>query len=173
MPGSHGRVHAGRSESSARVLLAGRFAQPGCLDRSFIEALIGDEHDVLPEPAALRPADRGRLPTNAADLVVVDLSGTVSAVLELIAHLRLAVDNPGVPLLGVMPDDIDPRHELYLAAVVDETVAHEHMAERLPCLVRSARQDPVGDASGGSGEPGRETSAWSWADACRCPPTRH
>ena len=127
----------------ARILLAGRFARPGCLDRDLIEALIGDEHDILPEPAGMpKPAGRSVLAArDGADLVVVDLSGSVAAVLELVARLRLASDGAQVPLLGVMPSGIDARSEIYLAAVVDETVSHAQMAERLPSAVRRATRD--------------------------------
>ncbi len=119
-----------------RIMLAGRFARPGCLDRSLIEALIGEEHDVLPEPAGLS-ASRA---SDGADLVVVDLSGSVASVLALVAQLR-AVDDPQVPLLGVMPSGIDARSESYLAAVVDETVSHAQMVERLLSAVRRATRD--------------------------------
>ncbi|WP_428374753.1 hypothetical protein [Lichenicoccus sp.] len=126
----------GAADLPARVLLAGQFARPGCLDRTLIEALIGAEHDVLPEPAGLAPASLGN--DGAADVVVVDLSGSVASVLALVAQLRVAVDAAQVPLLGVMPSGIDPRSAIYLAAVVDETVSHAQMVERLPSAVRRA-----------------------------------
>nr|WP_321985663.1 hypothetical protein [uncultured Lichenicoccus sp.] len=131
------RIAHGGGELPSRILLAGRFARPGCLDRSLIEALIGEEHDVLPEPAGLAAS----LASDGADLVVVDLSGSVASVLAMVARLRVAVEDARVPLLGVMPSGIDARSETYLAAVVDETVSHAQMVERLPSAVRRAARE--------------------------------
>ena len=55
------------------------------------------------------------------DVVLLDLAGSVPALLDLIGRLRATL-RPGVAFVGILPAMVDPVARIYLSAVVDALV---------------------------------------------------
>ena len=55
------------------------------------------------------------------DVVVLDLVGSVSTLLDMIGRLRATL-RPGVAFVGILPAAVDPVTRIYLSAVVDALV---------------------------------------------------
>ncbi len=111
-----------------RTLLAGGFAAVDCRQRRAMEELLAAPdgarmHRIMPGCGAGRDMDRAEieLAGGKVDLVLLDLDGSVHALLGMIERLRAsACDN--VVFIGIMPPTAEPPERLYLSSVMDAVV---------------------------------------------------
>ena len=89
---------------------------------------------------------RARLSGDAVDLVLVDLTGAVATLLDLIDRLR-ATAGPKVVFVGILPSGIDPVARLYLSAVMDIVVESSKLdAGRDSVITRAIEAELHADA---------------------------